>query len=113
MSREEFKQRCARKFLREMLSVVEKRVGKLEESMEDAKESDNALGESIEDLREQSRDCLTMCLTSQRDSVQELLDSQRKKLTERNDALEAMMMALKDETIATTRALSTRIEELK
>ncbi|MFQ6649673.1 hypothetical protein Gotur_022897 [Gossypium turneri] len=54
-----------------------------------------------------------MGLTSHRDSVQELLDSQRKKLTERNDALEAMMMALKEETMATTRALSTRIEELE
>ncbi|MFQ6630596.1 hypothetical protein Gotur_009813 [Gossypium turneri] len=54
-----------------------------------------------------------MCLTSQRDSVQELLGYQRKKLTERNDALEAMMMALKEETMATTRALSTRIEELE
>ncbi|MBA0753490.1 hypothetical protein Gogos_020844, partial [Gossypium gossypioides] len=93
------------------VSTVEERVGKLEESMEDAKESDNALGENIEDLKEQSRDFVTMCLTSQRDSVQELLDSQRKKLTERNGALEAMMMALKEETI-TTRALSTRIEEL-
>ncbi|MFQ6649672.1 hypothetical protein Gotur_022897 [Gossypium turneri] len=85
MSREEFEQRWARKSLREMLSAVEERVGKLEKSMEDAKE----------------------------DSVQELLDSQRKKLTERNDALEAMMMALKEETMATTRALSTRIEELE
>ncbi|MFQ6643686.1 hypothetical protein Gotur_017712 [Gossypium turneri] len=68
-----------------MLSAVEERVGKLEESMEDAKE----------------------------DNVRELLDSQRKKLTERNDTLEAMMMALKEETMATTRALSTRIEELE
>ncbi|MFQ6630602.1 hypothetical protein Gotur_009813 [Gossypium turneri] len=96
-----------------MLSAVEERVGKLEESMEDAKESGNALGESIDDLREQSKDFVTMCLTSQRDSVQELLGYQRKKLTERNDALEAMMMALKEETMATTRALSTRIEELE
>ncbi|MBA0845239.1 hypothetical protein Goarm_022740 [Gossypium armourianum] len=38
-----------------MLSAVEECVGKLEESMEDAKESDNAFGESIEDLMEQSR----------------------------------------------------------
>ncbi|MFQ6650207.1 hypothetical protein Gotur_022678 [Gossypium turneri] len=85
MSREEFEQRWAMKSLREMLSAVEECVGKLEESMEDAKE----------------------------DNVRELLDSQRKKLTERNDALEAMMMALKEGTMATTRALSTRIEELK
>ncbi|MBA0721398.1 hypothetical protein Golax_008944, partial [Gossypium laxum] len=54
-----------------------------------------------------------MCLTSQRDSVLELLDSQRKNLTERNDALEAMVKALKEETMATTMALSTRIEELE
>ncbi|MFQ6637601.1 hypothetical protein Gotur_013441 [Gossypium turneri] len=85
MSKEEFEQKWARKSLREMLSAVEERVGKLEESMEDAKE----------------------------DNVRELLDSQRKKLTERNDALEAMMMALKEETMSTTRALSTRIEELE
>ncbi|MFQ6653670.1 hypothetical protein Gotur_024943 [Gossypium turneri] len=52
MSREEFEQRWARKSLRETLSAVEERVGKLEESLEDAKESSNALGESIDDLRE-------------------------------------------------------------
>ncbi|MBA0877230.1 hypothetical protein Goshw_016251 [Gossypium schwendimanii] len=96
-----------------MLSAVEECVGKLEESMEDARESNNALGESIDDLREQSRDFVTMCLTFQRDSVQTLLDSQKKKLTERNNAFEAMMMALKEETMATTRALSIKIEELK
>ncbi|KAG8500526.1 hypothetical protein CXB51_004158 [Gossypium anomalum] len=113
MLKEEFEQRWARKSLREMLSAVEVRMGKLEESMEDARESNNVLGESIDDLWEQSRDFVTMCLTSQRDIVQELLDSQRKKLTERQDALEAMMKALKEETIATTLALSTRIEELE
>ncbi|MFQ6659654.1 hypothetical protein Gotur_028462 [Gossypium turneri] len=81
--------------------------------MEDAKESSNTFGESIDDLREQSRDFVLTCLTSQRNNMRELLDSQRKKLTERNDALEAMMMALKEETMASTRALSTRIEELE
>ncbi|MBA0622803.1 hypothetical protein Godav_008312 [Gossypium davidsonii] len=68
-----------------MFSAVEEHVGKLEESIEDAKE----------------------------DSVQELLKSQRKKLTERNDALEAIVRALKEETLTTTIALSTRIEELE
>ncbi|MBA0665814.1 hypothetical protein Goklo_002289 [Gossypium klotzschianum] len=96
-----------------MLSTIDEYVGKLEESMEDAKELDNTLGESIEDLREQSRDFVTMCLISQRDSVQELLDFQRKKLIKRNDALEAMVKALKEETMATTMALSIRIEELE
>ncbi|MBA0650361.1 hypothetical protein Goklo_017788 [Gossypium klotzschianum] len=62
---------------------------------------------------EQSRDFVTMCLTFQRDSVQELLDSQRKKLTERNNAFEAVVKALKEETMATTMTLSTRIEELE
>ncbi|MBA0851116.1 hypothetical protein Goshw_013592 [Gossypium schwendimanii] len=95
------------------MSAIEERVGKLEKSMEDAKESDNALGESIKDLREQSKNFVTACLTSQRDSVQELLDSQRKRLTKRNDALDAMMMTLKEETMVTTKALNTRIEELE
>ncbi|MBA0628056.1 hypothetical protein Godav_022839 [Gossypium davidsonii] len=85
MSKKKFEQMWARKFLREMLSAVKECMGKLEESMEDTKE----------------------------DSVQELRDSQRKKLTERNNALEAMVMALKKETMAMTMALSTRIEELE
>ncbi|MBA0664092.1 hypothetical protein Goklo_004152 [Gossypium klotzschianum] len=85
MSKEEFEQKWARKFLKEMLLAVEERMGKLKESMEDVKE----------------------------DSVQELLDSQRKKLVEKNDALEAMVKALKEETMAPTMALSTRIEELE
>ncbi|MBA0618047.1 hypothetical protein Godav_027442 [Gossypium davidsonii] len=42
-----------------MLSAVEERVGKLKESIEDAKELDNALGENIKDLREQSRNFVT------------------------------------------------------
>ncbi|MBA0574934.1 hypothetical protein Golob_007029 [Gossypium lobatum] len=88
MSKVEFEQRWARKSLREMLSAVEERVGKLEESMEDAKESDNAIGESIENLRE-------------------------KNLKKRNNALEAMVKVLKEETMATTMALSTRIEKLE
>ncbi|MBA0574999.1 hypothetical protein Golob_006918 [Gossypium lobatum] len=88
MSKEEFEQMWVRKFLREILSAVKKRLGKLEESVEDTKESNNFLGESIEDLKE-------------------------KKLTERKDALKAMVKALKEETIAMTMALSTRIEELE
>ncbi|MBA0749882.1 hypothetical protein Gogos_003759 [Gossypium gossypioides] len=75
----------ARKSLREMLSAVEERMSKLEE-----------YGGS-----------------KRRDSVQELLDSQRKKLTERNDVLEAMVKVLKEEIMATTMTLSIRIEELE
>ncbi|MBA0634935.1 hypothetical protein Godav_028933 [Gossypium davidsonii] len=68
-----------------MLSAVEECVGKLEESMEDTKE----------------------------DSMQELLDSQRKKLTEKNNAVKAMLMALKEEIMVMKMALSIRIEELE
>ncbi|MBA0824707.1 hypothetical protein Goarm_021355, partial [Gossypium armourianum] len=52
-----------------MLSTVEEHVDKLEEFMEDVKESHNALGERINDLWEQSRDFVTMCLTSNRDNA--------------------------------------------
>ncbi|MBA0766722.1 hypothetical protein Gotri_015740 [Gossypium trilobum] len=54
-----------------------------------------------------------MYLTSNKDNVQELLDLKRNKLTERNDALKAMVMALNEETMVTTMALSTRIEDLE
>ncbi|KAH1129180.1 hypothetical protein J1N35_000558 [Gossypium stocksii] len=115
MSKEEFKQKWARKsfHLREMLSAVEECMGKLERSIKEVKELHNALGERINDLWEQSKDFVTMCLTCHRDNLQELLDSQRKKLKEKNDALEAMVMALKEVTIATTMALTIRIEELE
>ncbi|KAG8473198.1 hypothetical protein CXB51_035215 [Gossypium anomalum] len=54
-----------------------------------------------------------MSLASTMDQVNELFNSHRDKLSERNDALEAMVIALKMETIATKMALSTRIEELE
>ncbi|MBA0664439.1 hypothetical protein Goklo_004437 [Gossypium klotzschianum] len=47
------------------------------------------------------------------DKVNELFNSHRDKLMERNDALEAIVMALNEETMTTTMALKTRIEELK
>ncbi|KAK8322721.1 hypothetical protein V6Z12_A12G184700 [Gossypium hirsutum] len=93
MSKEEFEQRWARKSLRETISAVEERVGKLEGSRADVKEALDGVEDRIANWEEQSRDY--------------------DKLSERNNALEAMMMALKEETMATTRALSTRIEELE
>ncbi|KAG8503675.1 hypothetical protein CXB51_001657 [Gossypium anomalum] len=54
-----------------------------------------------------------MSLDSIMDKVNELFNSHRDKLSEGNDALKAMMMALKEETMATTMALSTRREELE
>ncbi|MBA0786610.1 hypothetical protein Gotri_026064, partial [Gossypium trilobum] len=83
MSKEEFEQRWARKSLRECFQLL------------------------------RNADFVTMCLTSNRDSMQELLDSQRKKLTERNNALKAIMMALKEEIMVMKMALSIRIEKLE
>ena len=113
MSKEEFEQRWARKSLRETISAVEERVGKLEGSMADVKEALDGVEDRITNWEEQSRDYVKMSLDSTMDKVNELFNSHRDKLSERNDALEAMMMALKEETMATTKALSTRIEELE
>ncbi|KAK5820472.1 hypothetical protein PVK06_025519 [Gossypium arboreum] len=106
MSKEEFEQRWARKGLREMLSAVE-------ESMEDVKEALDGFEGHIDNWKEQFRDYVKMSLSSTMDKVNELFDSHKDKLSDRNDALEAMLMALKEETMATTLALSTRIEELE
>ncbi|KAK5842594.1 hypothetical protein PVK06_004971 [Gossypium arboreum] len=54
-----------------------------------------------------------MSIDSIMDKANKLFNSHRDKLLEGNDALEAIMMALKEETMATTMALSTRIEKLK
>ncbi|KAH1032583.1 hypothetical protein J1N35_044757 [Gossypium stocksii] len=66
--------------------------------------------DSIED---QLKDFVLESHETNVDKVQEVLNSMRNTLTKRNDALEAMVIALKEETIATARALSTRIEELE
>ncbi|MFQ6655983.1 hypothetical protein Gotur_026285 [Gossypium turneri] len=81
--------------------------------MEDVKEALDGVKDRIANWKEQSRDYVKMSLDSIMDKVNELFNSHRDKLSKRNDAFEAMMMALKEETMATTRALSTRIEELE
>ncbi|KAG8477100.1 hypothetical protein CXB51_030729 [Gossypium anomalum] len=113
MSKEEFEQRWARKGLREMLSAVEERVGKLEGSMEDVNEALDGFEGHIDNWKEQSRDYVKMSLDSAMDKVNELIDLHKDKLSDRNDAIEAMLRALREETMATTLALSTRIEELE
>ncbi|MBA0734088.1 hypothetical protein Gogos_018037 [Gossypium gossypioides] len=113
MSKEEFKQRWARKSLRETLSTVEECVGKLEGSMEDVKEALDGVEDLIDNWNEQSSDYVNMSLDSTMDRINELFNSHKDKLLGRNDVLEAMMMALKEETMATTRDLSTKIDELE
>ncbi|KAH1097800.1 hypothetical protein J1N35_014721 [Gossypium stocksii] len=54
-----------------------------------------------------------MSLDSIMDKVNELFNSRSDKLSKRNDAIEAMVIALKKETMATTMPLSTRIEDLE
>ncbi|KAK5775793.1 hypothetical protein PVK06_043734 [Gossypium arboreum] len=113
MSKEEYEQRRARKGLREMLSVVEEHVGKLEGSMKDIKEALDGFEGHIDNWKEQSRDYVKMSLDLSMDKVNELFYSHKDKLSDRNNALEAMLMALKEETMATTLALSIRIEKLE
>ncbi|MBA0700491.1 hypothetical protein Goari_027202 [Gossypium aridum] len=113
MSKEESEQRWARKSLKEMISAVEKCVGKLNGSMEDLKEALDGVEGRIDNWKEQSRDYAKLSLNSTMDKVNELFNSHKDKLSDRNNALEAMMLALKEETMATVMALSTRIEELE
>ncbi|MBA0755940.1 hypothetical protein Gogos_019918 [Gossypium gossypioides] len=81
--------------------------------MEDIKEVLDGVEDCIDNWKEQSRDYVKMSLDSTMDKLNELFNSHRDKLLERNDALEAMMMALNEGTMATTMALSTTIEELE
>ncbi|KAH1063821.1 hypothetical protein J1N35_028808 [Gossypium stocksii] len=113
ISKEEFEQKLARKSLRETLSAVEERVGQLEGSMEDIKEALDGVEGRIDNWKEQSRDYVKMSLDSTMDQVNELFNSHKDKMSKWYDALAAMMMALKEETMATTLALSKRIEELE
>ncbi|MBA0832328.1 hypothetical protein Goarm_016728 [Gossypium armourianum] len=55
MSKEEFEQRWARKSLREMMSAVEERVGKLKGSMEDVNEALDGVEDRIDNWKKQSR----------------------------------------------------------
>lgn len=83
--------------LKDMLLVVKERVTNLEESIGDVKETLDVVEGRTNDLRERSRYLVMMSLNSNVEKVQELLNSIRNKLTERNDALEVMVMALKEE----------------
>ncbi|KAK5839586.1 hypothetical protein PVK06_008391 [Gossypium arboreum] len=103
----------ARKSLRDMILAIKERVGKLEGSMKDVKEALNWVEDRIDNWKVQSKDYVKMSLDSTLDKVKKLFNSYRDKLLERNYALEAMIMALKEETIATKMALSTRIDELE
>ncbi|MBA0700698.1 hypothetical protein Goari_020575 [Gossypium aridum] len=96
-----------------MLLTVEESVGKLEVSIEDVNKSLDGVEDRIDNWKEQSRDYVKMSFDSTMDKVNELFISHKDKLSKRNDALEAMVMALKEETMATTMALSTRIKELE
>ncbi|KAK5772055.1 hypothetical protein PVK06_048316 [Gossypium arboreum] len=102
--------------LRDMLSTLEERVVKLEEFIGDMMEMlelVKRLTGEFDSRREQLRDFVLESLCSNMEKVQGVLNSTRNKLIERNDAFEAMVIALKEETMATMMALSTIIEELK
>ncbi|MBA0853405.1 hypothetical protein Goshw_017053 [Gossypium schwendimanii] len=73
-----------------MLLTVEERVSKLEVSIKDINESLNGAEDRIDNWKEQSRDYVKMSFDSTMDKVNELFISHKDKLSERNDALEAM-----------------------
>ncbi|MFQ6624813.1 hypothetical protein Gotur_003232, partial [Gossypium turneri] len=89
---------------------VERRV---RTSIKDVNEALDGVEGRIDNWKKQSRDYVKMSLDSTMDKVNELFNSHKDKLSERNDALEATMLGLKEETMATVMALSTRIEELE
>ncbi|KAG8483214.1 hypothetical protein CXB51_022117 [Gossypium anomalum] len=62
---------------------------------------------------EDFKDYVALSLKSTIGKVNELFNSPRDNLIERNDALEAMVMALKEETMATAKALIAEIEKLE
>ncbi|KAH1063937.1 hypothetical protein J1N35_028924 [Gossypium stocksii] len=80
-------------------------------STRDVRETLDVVKGRTEDLKELLKDFVIKSFSSNVEKLQKLLNSIRNKLTERNDAFEAMVMALKEEKMITMRALSTRIEE--
>ncbi|KAK5843420.1 hypothetical protein PVK06_005877 [Gossypium arboreum] len=88
--------------------AVEERVGKLEGSMEDVKKALDVEGR-IDNWKEQSRDYVKMSLNSTMDKVNELFDSHKDKLLDRNNALEAMV----GEGVASAALSNEYVPELK
>ncbi|KAH1115365.1 hypothetical protein J1N35_008743 [Gossypium stocksii] len=68
--------------------------------------------DELDSMKEQLKDFVLEPLDSNVEKMQEVLNSTMGKLTERNDALEAMMIALKEEIMAMMKALNKRIKEL-
>ncbi|MFQ6624823.1 hypothetical protein Gotur_003680 [Gossypium turneri] len=68
--------------------------------------------DELDSMKEQLKDFMFEPLDSNVEKMQWVLNSTVGELAERNDALEAMVIALKEETITTMRALNTRIKEL-
>ncbi|MBA0587256.1 hypothetical protein Gorai_000388 [Gossypium raimondii] len=69
--------------------------------------------DGFDSLKDQLREFVLESHKTNMEKVQGALNFSRNKLMERNDALEPMVMALKEETMATMRVLNTRIEELE
>ncbi|KAH1082673.1 hypothetical protein J1N35_022434 [Gossypium stocksii] len=69
MLKEEFEQRWVRKSLRETISAVDERRGKLEGSMENVKEALDGVEDRIDNWKEQSKDYVKMSLDSTMDKI--------------------------------------------
>lgn len=102
--------------LRDMLIPLENLVVNREKPIRDMRKMLEMVEGRIDEfdlMREQPRDFVLKSLNSNVEKMQGVLNFTSGKLTKRNYALEAMMMDLKGETMATMRALNSNIEELK
>ncbi|MFQ6667111.1 hypothetical protein Gotur_033235, partial [Gossypium turneri] len=99
-----------------MLSVLKSRVVNLDESMRDVRKTIKVVEghtAKLDSMEKQLREFVLESLSSNVEAMRGVLNSTADKLTVRDNALKAIVMALKEETKTTTRALSTRIKELK
>lgn len=99
-----------------MLSILEGWVVNLEEFIGDVRETlEVSEGRTVklDSMEEQFREYMLESISSNVDAIWGVVNSTIDKLLMRDDVLEAMVMDLKEETKAITKALSTIIEELE
>ncbi|MBA0620895.1 hypothetical protein Godav_006562 [Gossypium davidsonii] len=99
----------------DMLFALEGRVINLDESMGDMSETLEVVEGCIAELdtmEEKIKEVVLESLGSNMEEMLGVLNSTTDKPTMRDNALEVIVIALKEETMAMTRGLSTRIEEL-
>ncbi|MBA0694791.1 hypothetical protein Goari_005063 [Gossypium aridum] len=101
---------------RDMLLDFESRVIHIDKSMGEVEETLEVVEGHIDELdqmKKQFKEYMTEALNSNMDALQALFNTIVGKLAKKNDALEAGMIAIKEENKAIMMTLNTKIEELK